>query len=88
MKCGVPKCSWHKVFALGLGLLKVGFSAGNAMIEDAFKVEGVPVFVFAASAIKESIGRLSFISSAHRVVVVGQTEDGGDGRRRNGGRVL
>lgn len=54
--CGLTTRRWHQLFALGFGLLEVGFSVSNAVSEDAFKVRDAKDFVFSPSAIMESVG--------------------------------
>lgn len=54
--CGLTTRRWHHIFALGLGLLEVGFSAHNALSKDAFKILDARDFVFFASAAMESVG--------------------------------
>lgn len=55
-KCGLDKRRLHQLVALVLGVLEVGFSVSNAVVEDAFKVKDAQDFVFSASAVMESVG--------------------------------
>ncbi|CAB1119912.1 unnamed protein product [Ectocarpus sp. CCAP 1310/34] len=54
--CGLTSRRWHQLFALGIGVLEAVFSLNNAIAEDAFKIEDAASFVFAASAVQESVG--------------------------------
>lgn len=80
--CGLSKRRQHQLFALGLGLMEVGFSVSNAVSEDAFKIRDSGDFVFSSSAIMESVGlAIMFV-----VALAGKTAQEDETKREEMGR--
>ncbi|CAM9143094.1 unnamed protein product [Scytosiphon promiscuus] len=77
--CGLSTRRWHQVFALGLGLLEVGFSLYNALSKNAFEISDATDFVFSASAVMESAGMTAMLFAALcREKYGAQRQDGRD----------
>lgn len=83
--CDVSKRRRHQLFALALGLLEVGFSLYNAIVEEAFLIEDGTDFVFASSALMESIGLAVMLFVALISLYIATSEETSEERRDHGG---
>ena len=79
-KCVLGKRRRKQLFALGLGLLEVGFSVYNAVAEGAFEVKDAEGFVFSASAIVETVGLAVLLLVAVGPLCRKSTEEAGEAR--------
>lgn len=84
-KGGLKKRRRKQLFALGLGLLEVGFSVYNAVVEGAFEVKDAEGFVFSASAIMESISLTVLLLVAAAPLCRKNMDEAGEKREEEGG---